>query len=55
MPVANLEEAAPGGFPVRHVGAAAAAAGLLRWRVAPPRQRYSAKGTLLVLFKAYTG
>lgn len=40
VPVAHLEEAAPGGLPAGHVGAAAAAAGLLRRRVAPPRPRY---------------
>lgn len=39
VPVAHLEEAAPGGLPAGRVGAAAAAAGLLRRRVAPPRQR----------------
>lgn len=39
MPLAHLEEATQGGFPVRHVGAPAAAPGLLQRRLASPRQR----------------
>lgn len=39
VPLAHLEEAAQGGFPVGHVGAAAAAPGLLQRGLAPPRQR----------------
>ena len=37
--LAHLEEATQGGFPVRHVGAPAAAPGLLQRSLAPPRQR----------------
>ncbi len=39
LPVANLEEATPGRFPARHMGAAATAAGVLHRRLAPPWQR----------------
>lgn len=45
VPVAYLEEATPGGFPVRYVGAPTTASGLLRWRLAPPRQRYCVNST----------
>lgn len=45
VPVAHLEEAAPGRFPARHMGAAATASGLLLRRLAPSRQRYGVKDT----------
>lgn len=47
VPVAHLEEATPDWFPVGHMGASAAASGLLQWRLAPSRQRYCLKETCL--------